>query len=88
MNTQKSSDVALKLTTQFKNLHLHLGLTRTELRKRLELGLIDPQILNTQINESSKELKLNALCESWIESHSVEQAEIECARVDFGIEDN
>ena len=62
-------------TSKFKNLHFHLGLTRTELKKRLELGLIDPEILNSQISETSKELKLNALCESWIESNSMEQVD-------------
>ncbi len=59
----------------FSTLHFHLGLTRTELKKRLSMGLIDPQILNNQINESSKELKLNALCESWIEANSMEQVD-------------
>ncbi len=60
---------------QFKNLHLLLGLTRTELKKRLKQGLIDPHILNNQIHDSSNELKLDALCESWIESHSMEQVD-------------
>jgi hypothetical protein len=60
---------------QLKNLHLHMGLTRTELKRRLDLGLIDPQILNSQVHEFSQELKLDALCESWIESHSMEQVD-------------
>ncbi len=70
MNTEKNQS-----NSRFKNLHFHLGLTRTELKKRLAMGLIDPQILNSQIAESSKELKLNALCESWIESNSMEQVD-------------
>ena len=73
MNTENSPQNSLQ--TQFKNLHLHLGLTRTELKKRLELGLIDPQILNSQVHEFSHELKLNALCESWIEANSMEQVD-------------
>jgi hypothetical protein len=60
---------------QYKNLHLHMGLTRTELKRRLDLGLIDPQILNSQVLESAQELKLDALCDSWIESHSVDQVD-------------
>ena len=60
---------------QFKNLHLHMGLTRAELKRRLDLGLIDPQVLNSQVHEFSQELKLDALCESWIESHSMEQVD-------------
>ncbi len=63
------------MNTQINNLHFHLGLTRTELQKRLAMGMIDPQILNNQINEYSKELKLNALSESWIEAHSMEQVD-------------
>ncbi len=60
---------------QLKNLHLHMGLTRNELKRRLDLGLIDPQVLNSQVHEFSQELKLDALCESWIESHSMEQVD-------------
>lgn len=52
-----------------------MGLTRTELKCRLDLGLIDPQVLNSQVHEFSQELKLDALCESWIESHSMEQVD-------------
>jgi hypothetical protein len=58
---------------QFNNLHFHLGLTRSELKKRLEMGLIDPEVLNRQIHESAKELKLNALCERWIDQNFVDQ---------------
>ncbi len=58
---------------KLEHMSLILGLTKTELKKRLELGIIDHQILNRQINENSNDLKLNALCDSWQEHQSFEQ---------------
>lgn len=55
------------------NMHLYLGLTRTELKKRLSLGLIDPHLLTQQLNDYSAEIKLEALCEQWIEQHAADQ---------------
>lgn len=55
------------------NIHLYLGLTRTELKKRLSLGLIDPHLLTQQLNDYSAEIKLEALCEQWIEQHAADQ---------------
>lgn len=55
------------------NIHLFLGLTRTELKKRLSLGLVDPHLLTQQLNDYSEEIKLDALCEHWIEEHAAEQ---------------
>lgn len=55
------------------NIHLYLGLTRTELKKRLSMGLIDPHLLTQQLNDYSDEIKLDALCEQWIENHAVDQ---------------
>ena len=49
--------------------HLYLGLTRKELARRLAMGQIDPEILNAQLDENAREVKLNALCEKWLESH-------------------
>lgn len=65
----------MKTEQLLSNLHLHLGLTRAELRRRLELGLIDPQILKLQINDYSNELKLEALCTQWLETHSEDQVD-------------
>jgi hypothetical protein len=56
-------------------LHLYLGLTRTELKRRLELGLIDSKALEVQISDYSLELKLNALTEQWLSDHQREQIE-------------
>lgn len=52
---------------KLEHLSMILGLTKTELKRRLELGQIDQQILNRQVSEYSQELKLNALCDSWTE---------------------
>lgn len=58
---------------KLEHLSLILGLTKTELQRRLDLGQIDPQILNRQVSEYSQELKLNALCDTWTELKNVEQ---------------
>ncbi len=55
--------------------HLYLGLTRHELAKRLRLGQIDPQILNAQLDQNAQEVKLEALCEKWLEQRSLEQVD-------------
>jgi len=52
---------------KLEHLSLIMGLTKTELKRRLDLGQIDPQILNRQVSEYSQELKLDALCDSWTE---------------------
>lgn len=56
-------------------LHLYLGLTRTELKRRLELGLIDSKAMQSQIADYSLDLKLNALTEQWLVDHQREQIE-------------
>lgn len=58
---------------KLEHLSLILGLTKSELKRRIELGLIDPQILNKQVSEYSAELKLDALCDSWTELQNAEQ---------------
>lgn len=58
---------------KLEHLSLVLGLTKSELKRRLELGQIDPQILNKQVSEYSAELKLDALCDSWTEMKNIEQ---------------
>lgn len=55
--------------------HLYLGLTRQELAKRLTLGQIDPQILRAQLDQNAQEVKLDALCEQWLEQKSLEQVD-------------
>lgn len=58
---------------KLEHLSLVLGLTKTELKRRLELGQIDPQILNKQVSEYAQGLKLDALCDSWTELKNHEQ---------------
>ena len=55
--------------------HLYLGLTRQELARRISAGLIDPQILKAQIDQNAYEIKLEALCEKWIELQSLGQVD-------------
>ncbi len=58
-------------------LHLYLGLTKNELKRRLELGLIDSKAIQSQISKYSLELKLNALTEQWLSDHQREQIEFD-----------
>ncbi len=60
---------------RYRYAHLILGLTRHELARRLSLGQIDPQILKAQIDQNAREIKLESLCEKWIESHALEQVD-------------
>jgi len=58
---------------KLEHLSLILGLTKTELKKRLELGLIDQQLLNKQVSEYSNDIRLDALCDAWQFRHDFEQ---------------
>lgn len=58
-----------------KYAHLQLGLTRLELKRRLELGQIDPEILKAQLDEYSREIMLDSLSEKWIELKSLDQVD-------------
>lgn len=50
-------------------LHLYLGLTRAELKRRLQLGQLDFHAIKSQIHDQSEEIKLQALCDQWLEAH-------------------
>lgn len=56
-------------------LHLYLGLTRNELKRRIELGLIDPKSIESQVNDYSTNIKLQALSEQWLEDHKADQVD-------------
>lgn len=56
-----------------QNAHLFLGLSRNEFSRRLENGQIDLQLLRGQIEQFSREIKQEALCEKWIDLQSLEQ---------------
>ncbi len=55
--------------------HLLLGLTRQELQRRMSSGQIDPQILKAQIEQNSQEMKLEAICEKWMQLKSLDQVD-------------
>ena len=61
--------------TFMKTAHLLLGLTRHEFERRMNSGLIDPQILMAQMEQHSQEMQLEAMCEKWIELRSLEQVD-------------
>ena len=69
-----------------KYLHLYLGLTKTELKRRLELGLIDSKAIESQISDYSLDLKLNALTEQWLSDHQREQIESDDIEMDAPLE--
>lgn len=58
---------------KLEHLSLVLGLTKSELKRRMELGQIDPQVLNKQVSEYSENIKLDALCDTWTELNNVDQ---------------
>ena len=60
---------------KLEHLSLIMGLTKSELKKRIELGLIDPQLLNIQLSDYSTDLKLDALCDSWRDRDGFEQVD-------------
>lgn len=53
--------------------HLFLGLTRREFERRMSCGQIDPQILKAQIEQHAAEIQLEAICEKWIDTRSLDQ---------------
>lgn len=56
-----------------ENAHLFLGITREEFRRRVNAGEIDLEILKNQIDHNSQEMRLEALCEKWLDMRSLEQ---------------
>ncbi len=55
--------------------HLQLGLTRSELQRRLETGEIDIQLLQKHLDHNSEEIKLEALTEAWLQQKSLDQVD-------------
>jgi predicted transcriptional regulator len=67
-------------------LHLYLGLTRNELKRRLELGLIDSKAIESQIADYSLDLKLGALTDQWLVDHHREQVESDSVEMKISTE--
>lgn len=55
--------------------HLYLGLSRQEFARRVRDGLIDCQILKSQIEQNSYELKLETRCEKLLILEDVDQVD-------------
>lgn len=60
---------------RLKYAHLLLGLTRKELLNRIQAGQIDTQLLKTQLDEYSREIRLDSLCEHFFVEESIEQVD-------------
>ena len=54
---------------------MFLGLTKKELSNRIEAGQIDIQLLKTQLDEYSREIKLDSLCEHFFDEECIEQVD-------------
>jgi hypothetical protein len=62
---------------EFKqNAHLFLGLTRKEFERRLQQGLIDCELLKSQIEQNAHELELETTCEKYLSKNAVDQIDI------------
>ncbi len=55
--------------------HLYLGLSRQEFARRVRDGLIDCQILKSQIEQNSYEMKLETQCEKFLFLEDVDQVD-------------
>lgn len=55
--------------------YLLLGLSQREFLRRIEAGQIDLRVLQAQLEQNSIEMKLEALCEKWLESREAEQVD-------------
>lgn len=59
-----------------QNAHFFLGLTRKEFERRLQLGLIDCELLKSQIEQSAHQLELETICEKYLSKNAVDQMDI------------
>ena len=60
---------------KLNRLRLCLGLTHNEIKRRIDLGLIDLHVLNIQIDHYSSELKQESSIEKWLELKSLDQVD-------------
>lgn len=56
-----------------RNAHLFLGLTRKEFDRRLRAGLIDCELLKSQMEQNALELELESKCEKLLATKAVDQ---------------
>lgn len=53
--------------------HLLLGLTRKEFERRLNAGLVDCELLKSQMEQNALELELESKCEKLLATQAVDQ---------------
>ncbi len=59
----------------FHHLHLQMGITRSELQRRLSSGQIDLQTIRSQLDQYSREMKLEVRSEIWLQQKSLDQVD-------------
>jgi hypothetical protein len=63
-------------TEKFKqNAHLYLGITRAEFARRVAAGLINFELLKSQIEQNSLEIGLDSKCEGLPSAQSADQVD-------------
>ncbi len=60
---------------ELEHARLCLGITKKELRRRIELGQIDTHLIKSQLNHYSHELKREALTEKWLNLNAMDQVD-------------
>ena len=58
-----------------KYAHLQMGITRRELQRRLSSGQIDLQTIKSQLDECTREMKLDVRSEIWLQEKSLDQVD-------------
>jgi hypothetical protein len=58
-----------------QNAHYYLGVTRKEFTRRLQAGQVDLRVLKSQIEQNSRDLELEVLCELRMTQNSLEQVD-------------
>jgi hypothetical protein len=53
--------------------HLLLGLTRKEFERRIQAGLIDCDLLKSQIEQTAHDTELESQCEKYLSKNAVDQ---------------
>lgn len=65
----------MKSHSFINNAHLYLGVTRQELNRRLNSGLVDLELLRSQVEQNSIETELEVVCELKLRKNGLEQVD-------------
>lgn len=60
---------------ELNHARLCLGITKKELQKRIDSGQLDMQLIKSQLNHYSHELKREVLTEKWLNLKSLDQVD-------------